>query len=188
MEEWNTFYKGSRLTGCQERNLEYGIEAGCGSLGHGLPLAVGMAFAAKLQNLSWKVYCIAGDGEMQEGSMWESLQFAAWHKLSNLFLIIDKNNLQAMDFCDNILTLPNNPDDLKKKCEAFGFHSVQVNGHNTDSIADLLEQLDISCIAKPKAIIADTVKGYGLYCMENIPKFHFRLPTESELSMGCRYE
>src|SRR4030043_52399 len=83
-KDWENFYKGSFLPGCLERSIENGIEAGCGSLGHGLPIAVGIAFGAKLQNKTYRVYCIVGDGEMQEGSNWESIQFAAKHKLDNL--------------------------------------------------------------------------------------------------------
>jgi len=119
-EDWDNFYKGSFLMGCVEHSLDHGIEASCGSLGHGLPMAVGVAFGAKLQGENYKVYCIVGDGEMQEGVMWEALQFAVKHELSNLTVIVDNNGLQAMDFSENVLTVRGRKDDLQRKLEAFG--------------------------------------------------------------------
>ena len=187
-EEWENFYISSALSGCVERNLYFGIEASCGSLGHGLPIAVGIAFGAKLLKKKYKVYCVVGDGEMQEGSNWEAVQFAVKHKLDNLFLIIDNNGLQAMDFIENVLTVENRKDDLLIKLKAFGFDVDMCNGHDIGSILDKIVFLLDNKSALPKALIANTVKGYGLKCMENIPKFHFRLPTKEELKLGNRYE
>src|SRR3989338_4576085 len=141
--DWISFYKGSFLSGCLERSEEHGLEAGCGSLGHGLPQAVGLAFGARLQKKKFKTYCIVGDGEMQEGSNWEAMQFAVKHKLSNLVEII------------NIIG-------------------------NWAKASNMIK--------KPRVLIADTIKGYGLMCMENVPKFHFRIPTKEELMMGARYK
>lgn len=187
-EDWLNFHKGSFLRGCVERNEKYGLETSCGSLGHGLPVAVGIAFGAKLQNKNYRVYCLVGDGEMQEGSMWEAVQFAAKHKLSNLTLIVDNNGLQAMDFLENILTSEGRKDDLERKLDAFGFTAKTCDGHNIESLAETLNNWKTSETDKPRALIAKTVKGYGLLCMENVPKFHFRMPTQEELSKGCRYE
>ncbi|NUO09108.1 MAG: transketolase [Candidatus Brocadia sp.] len=189
-EDWENFYKGSFLSGCVERSLENGIEASCGSLGHGLPIAVGIAFGAKLQNKSYRVYCIVGDGEMQEGSNWEAVQFAVKHKLSNLTVIIDNNTLQAMDFLENVLTLEGRKDDLQRKMQAFGFEAITCNGHNIQDIVSTLEKWKEGAkdISPPQVLIANTIKGYGLLCMESVPKFHFRIPTEEELKMGNRYE
>ncbi len=189
-KDWTTFYKGSFLSGCAERSVRNGIEAGCGSLGHGLPMAVGIAFGAKLLNKTYRVYCILGDGEMQEGSNWEAIQFAVKHKLSNLTVIIDKNFLQAMDFLENILTIEGRKDDLQEKLKAFGFEVKTCDGHNIKNIVSIINtwgknQLDLP---SPQVLVATTIKGYGLKCMENVPKFHFRLPTEDELKMGNRYE
>jgi len=184
--DWKNFYDGSPLEGCIERRTEYGIEASCGSLGHGLPVAAGIAFGAKLQGKDYMTYCIAGDGEMQEGSNWEAIQFAVKHKLSGLVLIIDNNGLQAMDFLENILTPKDRKDHLKEKLEAFGFLTENCDGHNIGNMVNILEtwknKPDGSDM--PKALIADTIKGCGLKCMENIPKFHFRIPTEDELLEG----
>ncbi|MCD4678498.1 MAG: transketolase [Desulfobacula sp.] len=183
-KDWENFYKGSFLEGCIERHIENGIEASCGALGHGLPLAAGIAFGAKLQNKKYRTYCIIGDGEMQEGSNWEAIQFAVKHKLSNLTVIIDSNKLQAMDFLENILTIKDRKNDLEKKMDAFGFKVENCNGHNILNIIDILEKWKSSEneLETPQALIANTIKGYSLKYMENIPKFHFRLPTKEELS------
>lgn len=186
--EWENFYKDSTLKGCVEKNEKYGIEASCGSLGHGLPMATGIAFGAKLQNEKYKTFCIVGDGEMQEGSMWEAVQFAAKYRLSNLTVIVDNNGLQAMDYLENVLTIPDDDNELERKFSAFGFESITCDGHNIDNLISTLNHLNNSDSNKPKALIAKTVKGYGLLCMENIPKFHYRLPTQEELNMGNRYE
>ena len=187
-EEWQNFYKGSCLSGCVEKNNDFGLEAGCGSLGHGLPIAAGIAFGAKLIGKKFNVFCIIGDGEMQEGSNWEAIQFAVKHELKNLFIIVDNNKLQAMDFTENVLTVKDRKDDLLKKLDAFGFEALECKGHDIDSLLNSFESLSKSRYNKPSAIIADTTKGYGLYCMENVPKFHFRIPTEEELHLGNRYE
>ena len=188
-EDWENFYRGSFLSGCAERSTGHGIEASCGALGHGLPIAAGIAFGAKLQGKKYRVYCVAGDGEMQEGSMWEAVQFAAKYKLSNLTVIIDHNRLQAMDFLEDVLTVEGKRFDLQQKMKAFGFEVKTCNGHNPEKMVSIVERwIKSSALDKPQVLIANTVKGYGLLCMENIPKFHFRLPTEDELNMGCRFE
>ena len=188
-QDWETFYRGSLLSGCAERRVEHGLEAGCGSLGHGLPIATGMAFGARLQRMNHQVYCIVGDGEMQEGSNWEALQFAVKHQLTNLAIVIDNNKLQAMDFLDNILTVKGRKDDLRLKLEAFGCLVEECDGHDIKTIATILDRWRTrrSTFLAPQALVAHTIKGYGLLCMENIPKFHFRLPSEEELKMGNRY-
>ncbi len=189
-KDWENFYKGSFLCGCAERDVKHGIEAAGGSLGHGLPMAVGVAFGAKLQDKKYKIYCIVGDGEMQEGSNWEAIQFAVKHKLANLTIIIDNNKLQAMDFLENILSPEGKKDDLNKKLTAFGLIVDQCNGHDHEEIIHIIEKwLDnMSLLNPPQVLIAHTIKGYGVVCMENIPKFHFRIPTEYELRSGKRYE
>ena len=189
-KNWDNFYKGNFLLGCLERSVKHGIEASCGSLGHGLPIAVGIAFGAKLQNKTYRTYCVVGDGEMQEGSMWEAIQFAVKHNLSNLTKIIDNNKLQAMDFLENILTVEGRKDDLQKKLQVFGFEVKECDGHNIEEIVSVIEKWvrNWKNLLSPQILVANTIKGYGLKCMENVPKFHFRLPTEEELKMGKRYE
>lgn len=188
--DWNKFYNGSFLSGCVERSIKNGIEAGCGSLGHGLPIAVGIAFGAKLQGKKNRVYCIVGDGEMQEGSNWEAVQFAVKHGLSNLTIIIDNNKLQAMDFLDNILTVKDRKKDIEKKLSSFGIRVKSCDGHNTKKIVSVIKTWikNQDKIKVPQALVANTIKGYGLICMENVPMFHFRLPTEDDFKMGNRYD
>lgn len=189
-KDWKNFYKGGFLLGCVERSVKHGLEVGCGSLGHGLPIAVGIAFGAKLQNKKYRIYTILGDGEMQEGSNWEAVQFAVKHQLSNLTVIIDHNKLQAMDFLENILTPKGKKNDLQKKMESFGFLVETCNGHKPKDIVPIIRKWlrGQDKINLPQVLVANTIKGYGLKCMENIPKFHFRIPTKKELKEGKRYE
>ncbi|MDP2939766.1 MAG: transketolase [Candidatus Omnitrophota bacterium] len=185
--EWERFYTcESTLLGCMDRRLEFGIEAGCGSLGHGLPMAVGIAFVAKLQNKKYHTFCLMGDGELQEGTTWEAIQFAVKHKIGNLTILIDSNRLQAMDFIVNILDRGEN--DKVNKLKGFGLSAVVCPGHDVIKLANSIKAARSSSKDLPKVIIAKTTKGFGLKCMENIPKFHFRIPTERELRMGRSYE
>ena len=188
-KDWIDFYQDSWLSGCVERSVGHGIEAGCGSLGHGLPIAVGIAFGAKLQKRDFKVYCLVGDGELQEGSNWEAIQFAVKHELTNFVLIVDCNRLQAMDFLENILSKQDVLTDLSNKLEAFGFGVKTCDGHDHAELYSAFKRVreNVTSSAKPNVILAQTIKGFGLYCMENVPKFHFRVPTLKDLEMGCRY-
>lgn len=187
-EEWENFYiEGeSTLWGCVERDLKYGLEAGCGSLGHGLPIAVGIAFGAQLQKKPYYTFCVVGDGELEEGTTWEALQFAVKHEVKNLIVIIDNNKLAAMDFLTNIMD--REKDDLIKRFQGFGLASVACSGHDVVKLADCIQAAKTSTENRPKMIVADTIKGFGLKCMENVPKFHFRIPTEEELQMGASYD
>ncbi|MCK7521167.1 MAG: hypothetical protein MZV64_27520 [Ignavibacteriales bacterium] len=124
-----------------------------------------------------------------EGTTWEAIQFATKHKLSNLTMIIDKNDLQAMDFLENILTPKGAKDDLERKMNAFGFITEACDGHNMEEITSKIRNWSNNAnLEAPQVLIAQTIKGYGLKCMENIPKFHFRLPSEEEIKMGNRYD
>lgn len=185
--EWENFNipGKSKLLGCAERNLEFGIEASCGSLGHGLPMAVGLAFGAKLQRKKYFVYCLVGDGEMEEGTNWEAIQFAVKHELKNLIIIVDKNRLGALDFLINILD--RNEDDLIKRLQGFGLRPLITSGHNVKKLIECFKKAKKSRQKLPQVIIAKTIKGFGLKCMENVPKFHYRVPTKKELKMGKTY-
>jgi transketolase len=188
-KEWEGFYRegDSSLMGCSERRLEYGVEAGCGSLGHGLPLAVGLAFGAKMQRKKYHTFCVIGDGELQEGTTWEALQFAVKHDVGNLTILIDGNRLQGMDFIVNILDKKKS--DMVKRLRGFGLSPVACReGHDAVKIADCIRANRPSLKNKPKVLVVQTVKGFGLKCMENVPKFHFRIPTEEELCKGKRFE
>lgn len=193
-EEWEKFYlfdgetKQSRLAGCCEMDVEIGLEAGCGSLGHGLPMAVGMAYGYKSQNNPGRIYAVVGDGEMQEGSNWESLQFAAKLGLDNLTIIIDNNGLQAMDHLSNVLTEGDVTEDLHKKFEAFGCLTERCDGHDLKALTEHLERYAKGGLGRPQVLLAKCIKGYGIKAMENVAKFHFRMPTPEELAQGTRYE
>jgi len=185
-KEWKNLYaSGSTLLGCMDYRLDYGFEAGCGSLGHGLPIAVGEAFGAKLQKKSFHTFCVIGDGEMQEGTTWEAIQFAVKHEVSNLTIIIDDNRLQAMDFIINVLD--RDVKDKVKKLKGFGLAPAVCNGHDAAKLARLIKPAVKPSSKLPRVIIAETVKGFGLKCMENIPRFHFRTPTPEELKLGRSY-
>ncbi|MDP8266379.1 MAG: transketolase [Candidatus Aceula meridiana] len=185
-KEWKSFYKKSSLTGCVERDLSRGLEMSCGSLGHGLPQAVGIAFGAKLQKKKYHVYCIVGDGEMQEGSNWEAIQAAAKFGLTNLTIIVDHNRLQAMDFLENVLTLKGRKNDLQQKIKGFGLEVKTCSGHSLSEMTSIFKQWrkNMGKAKTPRVLISKTIKGHGLKCMENVPKFHFRVPTQKELEMG----
>jgi len=186
--DWDNFYKDSFLKGCAEQSLQHGIEAGCGSLGHGLPMAVGIAFGAKLRGKGYSSYCVVGDGEMQEGSNWEAVQFAVKYQLNHLIIIVDCNGLQAMDPLEAVLSPMDSYKDLSGKFNAFGCKVIKCAGHNMTELKRSFEDARADKGNKPITILAKTTKGYGIRAIENVVKFHFRVPTAEELSMGVRYE
>jgi len=159
--------------------VEQGIECTTGSLGHGLPIGVGMAFAKKFKKEGERVYVLMSDGECQEGTTWESLLLASHHKLDNLTIIIDYNKLQALGRIDDILSLGN----LNNKFTAFGCYASEVDGHCPPEIIEALEKNEVD---KPKIIIAHTIKGKGLSFAENNPAWHNRLPEGKELKQAYR--
>ncbi len=147
-----------------------GIEVSTGSLGHGCGMACGMAMHAKKRGRNYKVYTVVGDGECNEGSVWEMAMLAAQHKLDNFTVVVDRNNMQAMGFCNDII----NMDPLEDRWKAFGWHVISVeNGHDHDS---LREAFKADNEGKPKVIIAHTIKGKGVSFMENELLWHYRDP------------
>ena len=158
--------------------VEQGIECTTGSLGHGLPIGVGMAFAKKFKKEAGTVYVLMGDGECQEGTTWESLLLASHHKLTNLTIIIDYNKLQALGSIEGILSLEN----LNDKFSAFGSYVLEVDGHCFPEIIDALNKE----VNKPRVIIAHTIKGKGMSFAENIPGWHTRLPEGEQLKQAYR--
>lgn len=153
-----------------------GIELSTGSLGHGLSVACGLALGAKRRGQNYKVYCLCGDGEMDEGSNWEAIMFAAHNHLDNLCLIVDKNEMQALGDTKDVLCL----DPLPDKLRAFQWNVLDIDGHNYDQIADAFENF-LVCKDKPTVIVARTIKGKGVSFMEHNLKFHYSAPTEEEL-------
>ncbi|MCX7748454.1 MAG: transketolase [Clostridia bacterium] len=155
-----------------------GVEASTGALGHGFPYAAGIALAGKLNKSCYKVYCILGDGECQEGSVWEAALFAAHHKLENLTVILDYNKLQAMEPLDSIIKM----EPMADKWRAFGWRVSEVDGHDMGVLLKTLETVPGTDHC-PKLIIAHTVKGKGISFMENVPIWHYRLPSKEELDI-----
>ena len=146
-----------------------GVEASTGALGHGLPIGVGMAIAAKIKKEDHKVVVIIGDGETDEGSIWESAMSASKHKLSNLIVLLDYNKIQSYGFVKDVLDL----EPLKQKWESFGFFVKEINGHDTIQIKNTLKEVsDIE--GKPKIIICHTIKGKGVSFAENDPHWHHK--------------
>lgn len=155
-----------------------GVEAATGSLGHGFPLAVGMAISAGIQKKNYHCYAILGDGECNEGTIWEAAMFAAGHNIRNLTAIVDYNKWQATGRSDNILHLS----PLEKKFAAFGFETFVVDGHDFKQLSDALMEAGESSL--PCAIIADTVKGKGVSFMEDDNNWHYRIPNDKELAQA----
>jgi len=143
-----------------------------GSLGHGLPIGAGMAWARKIQGKPGNIYVLIGDGESQEGSIWETIPLAVKHSLDNLVIIVDNNKLQAFDSAKDV-----SPMDFKKIFESFGCYVIDVNGH---SFLELIMALDKKVPGKPKVIIAETIKGKGICFMENKPCWHAKIPNDEE--------
>jgi transketolase len=153
-----------------------GIEAATGSLGHGLPLGLGMAMAAHIQDRSYNVYAVLGDGECNEGSVWEAAMLAAAQRVSNLCVIIDFNKWQATGRSREVMAL----DPLADKWRAFGWNATEVDGHSFDQLLSALSRSPNEN-GQPTAIIAHTVKGKGVSFMEDDNNWHYRIPTTDEV-------
>ena len=153
-----------------------GIEAATGSLGHGLPLGLGMALAGRIQGQSYNVYAVLGDGECNEGSVWEAAMLAAAQKAANVCVIIDFNKWQATGRSREIMAL----EPLADKWRAFGWNAVEVDGHNFEELLAALAQFP-NANGQPTAIIAHTVKGKGASFMEDDNNWHYRIPTAEEV-------
>lgn len=177
VEELDTLRKeGSKLQGHPSMNKCPGIDISTGSLGQGLACAVGMALAGKIDKKDYKVFCVVGDGESQEGEIWEAANTAHKYGLDNLIVFVDFNNLQIDGTCDQVM--PNG--DLGKKFEAFGFETLEIDGHDMDEICAALDKCYASKNGKPKCIYAHTVKGKGVSYMENVCAWHGVAPNKEQ--------
>ena len=152
-----------------------GVEASTGSLGHGLPVGVGMAIAGKLDNKDYRVFVIIGDGECAEGSIWEGAMAASKYKLDNLIAIIDYNKLSVMGRTSEVMPL----EPLGDKWRSFGWSCREIDGHNMEQVVDTLEAVPFEK-GKPSMIIANTVKGKGVSFIENSTAWHMRAPNKEE--------
>lgn len=160
----------SILGGHPEKDKVKGVEASTGSLGHGVSIGVGLALAAKLQERKYKVFVIVGDGEINEGSVWEAALAASKHNLNNLKIIIDYNKIQSYGFTKEVLNL----EPLKEKWKSFGFEVSEVNGHNTREIKKNLKKFKYKNSKKPSVTICHTIKGKGFSFAENNPLWHHK--------------
>lgn len=165
---------GSKFGGHPKINEIPGVEASTGALGHGLSFAIGIAYANKADKKNSHVYVVLGDGECQEGSIWEGALSAPTLELDNMTVIVDHNKLQAMDNLENIVHMK----PFSDKWKAFGWNVIEIDGHNYDEIR---EALLTRGKGKPMLIIANTIKGKGVSFMENTPIWHYRMPNEQEL-------
>jgi transketolase len=170
----------SMLNGHPDRNKLPGVEANTGPLGHGAPIAVGAALAAKMRGESWRAFVLTGDGELQEGSNWEAAMTAQHYHLDNLVIIVDRNRIQQGDFTENTIRM----DPVAPKWEAFGFAVREVDGHNHEELLNTLESIPLSP-GKPTCIIANTIKGKGVSFAENKPAWHHGVPTREQLALAA---
>lgn len=181
-EEINTYFSnGSSLTGLADSHVP-GIEVSGGSLGQGITVAVGIALSKKLDKSNSKVYCIVGDGEINEGSAWEAILIAAQQQLNNFILIVDANKYQAMGTCESVL----NMEPFKAKFEAFNFETIECNGHDEVALEKSFQTLLNSTSNRPKAIIARTVKGKGISFMEDNNIWHYTRLTEETYNLALK--
>lgn len=177
MEELSTLRKiNSRLQGHPDKKGTPGIEMTTGSLGQGLSAANGMAMAAKLDDLDYNVYCILGDGEIQEGQIWEAAMTASHYQIDNLIGILDYNGLQIDGEIENIM----DPAPVADKWKAFGWYVLEVNGHDLDELNKAIEEAQ-QVPGQPVMIVAKTVKGKGVSYMENVVDWHGKAPSDEEL-------
>ena len=166
----------SALNGHPDRNKLPGVEANTGPLGHGLPIAVGMALAGKLDGASWRVFVLTGDGELQEGSNWEAAMSAAHHGLDKLTVIVDRNRLQQGDRTESTVRL----EPLADKWRAFGFAVTEVDGHDHAALLDVFQCLPLEA-GRPSCVIANTIKGKGVSFMQDKAVWHHKIPSSGEL-------
>ena len=177
-EELDTYMRPlSRLNGHPDRNKVPGVEANTGPLGHGLPIAVGMAAAARLDRAAWRTFVLTGDGELQEGSNWEAIMTAGHLHLDNLTTIVDRNRLQQGDATENTVTL----EPLAERWRAFGWAVVEVDGHDVKALTTVFDDLP-AVAGRPTCIIARTNKGRGVSFIEDRVEWHHRVPTGEELA------
>ncbi len=174
---FETFGQDGAMLGEHPPTPDYlaGIEAATGSLGHGLPIGLGMALSARIQHQAYKVYALLGDGECNEGSVWEAAMMAAAQKVDNLMVFVDFNKWQATGRSEEVLALS----PLVEKWRAFGWDACEINGNDMGQLLEVLSRKNVT--GKPVAVIAHTVKGKGISFMEDDNNWHYRIPTADEV-------
>ena len=167
----------SALSGHPNRNKVPGVEANTGALGHGLPIGVGAAKAAKMQGKAWKTFVLAGDGELQEGSNWEAAMAGAHFELDNLTVIVDRNRLQQGDWTEQTMRL----EPLAERWQAFGWSVREVDGHDIAALIATFRAVPFAA-GRPNCVIAHTHKGHGVSFMEDRVEWHHKIPNDQELA------
>jgi Transketolase, N-terminal subunit len=181
-DQLNTLRKlGSIYQGHPDVRFISALEASTGSLGQGLSLAIGMGLAARLNNSPSRSFVVLGDGEIQEGQIWEAAMFAPFHKLDNVVAIVDYNKIQLDGFVKDILDLS----PLAEKWKSFGWHAIEIDGHDIAALQSAFAEAERTKGA-PTVIIANTIKGKGVSFMENNPKYHGMAPTEKEAELALQ--
>lgn len=170
---------GSYLQGHPDKKHTPGVDMSSGSLGQGLSVAVGMALAAKMQGKDYRTYCLCGDGEIQEGQIWEAAMFAGHRRLDNLCVIVDNNNLQIDGTVEDVCS----PYPIDEKFKAFNFHVININGNDFDEIDKAFAEARAHK-GEPTAIIAHTIKGKGVSFMEDKAGWHGKAPNEEEYKIA----
>ncbi len=182
VEELSTHYgNGSRLSGHVSSKGVPGVEFSTGSLGHGLAVAAGMAMGAKMDGKAWRTYAVLGDGECDEGEIWESALQAHQYKLDNLIAVVDHNRMQSLDYCEKTLAL----EPFADKWRAFGWHVIEADGHDTAALQRAFAKAR-GVTGVPTVIIALTTKGKGVSFMENNILWHYRTPQGEEYEAALR--
>jgi transketolase len=181
-KDWlSTYYKNAGKLSGHISHYVPGVEFSTGSLGHGLSVAAGMALVAKQTNKKHRIFCVMSDGDVDEGSTWEAIMFAAQHRMDNLVAIVDYNRIQALGKVEDIIEL----EPFADKIRAFGWAVKQIDGHDCNQIEETL-----SCIpfepAKPSFVIAKTIKGKGVSFLENTVSCHYHAITQADLKEGLR--
>ncbi len=179
-ELWGLRQLGSILQGHPDRRTP-GVSVASGSLGQGLSVALGMSLAAKIDKKDYRVYCLLGDGEIQEGNIWEAAMAASHYKRDNLCAMLDYNGYQIDGKTKDIMNL----EPMAAKWQAFGWHTIGIDGHNMKEILSAYEEAE-SIKGKPAIIIARTIKGKGVSFMENVLDFHGRAPTQEEAERALK--
>ena len=182
VEELTTLRKfGSRLQGHPNMKVLPDLESSSGSLGQGLSIANGLALAAKLDNKDYRVYCLLGDGELQEGQIWEAAMTAPHYKLDNVCAIVDYNNLQIDGKCSEVMCIK----PLAKKWESFNWNVIEIDGHDLEQVLKAYKEA-AKCTGKPSVIIAHTKKGKGISFMEDVAGWHGKAPNQEELEKALQ--
>jgi len=172
---------GSIYQGHPDRRFIPALEASTGSLGQGLSLGLGMALAARLDKSPTRAYVLLGDGEIQEGQIWEAAMFGSYHKMDNVVAIVDYNKIQLDGWVKDIMDL----EPLADKWRAFGWHAIELDGHDIPALRKAFEEARATK-GKPTVLIANTIKGKGVSFMENNPKFHGNAPTKDEAEKAMK--